>query len=52
MLVDHGVEAALGEDIDEHRDCQRVVEDRGLDIDVRLTRDGVGLDNWQELVLD
>ena len=52
MLVDHGVEAALGEDVDEHRDGQRVVEDGGLDVDVRLAGDGVGLDDRQELVLD
>ena len=52
MLVDHGVEAALGEDVDEHRDGQGVVEDRGLDVDVRLAGDRVGSDDRQELVLD
>ena len=52
MLVDHSVEATLGEDIDEHRDRERVVEDQGLDIDVGLAGDGVSLDDRQELILN
>src|SRR5688572_13165925 len=41
LLVHRDVVAALGEDVDQHRDGKRLVEDRILGVDVGASRDRV-----------
>src|SRR5687768_15839917 len=52
VLVDDRMIAALGEQIDQHRDCQRLVEDRVLRVHVRASRQGVPGDDRHELAAD
>src|SRR5688572_7194014 len=52
MLVDRGVVAAVRKEIDQHRNRQRLVEDRVLRVHVRAPRQRVARDDRHELTAD
>ena len=52
MLVHHGMEAAFGEDVDQHRQRQRVMKQGVFRIDLGSSRQGVTLHDGHEFALN